>query len=189
MPPEIIVALVLLGFVAAVIASITGGNSLLTVPAMMIAGMAPGTAVATNMLVVTSLSAGATARFRSAEAIPLHPTLGLALVSVPGSMLGALVATHVSEQFLRATIALAVVVMATVILFQPDFGAGSRVSSRPRRIFGYVALGLWSIYGGMFSGGYATVLTMGCVGLFGLRLVEGVAVTKVVNLLGSLAQL
>jgi hypothetical protein len=48
-------------------------------------------------------------------------------------------------------------------------------------------MGAWGIYGGMFSGGYATVLTLGCVGLFGLRLLEGITVTKVVNFAGSLA--
>jgi uncharacterized protein len=179
--------LALVGFVAAIIASITGGNSLITVPVMILAGMAPGTAVATNMLVLTSLSAGAAARFRKAGVFPLHPTLGLVAASIPGSMLGAFVAVHVSDSFLRTTIAVAFVVMATLIWFQPELGARRSLPSRRRRLFGYAALGAWSIYGGMFSGGYATVLTMGCVGLFGLPLLESVALTRVVNLLGSFA--
>jgi hypothetical protein len=182
-----LVGLALLGFVAALVASITGGNSLITVPVMILAGMAPGSAVATNMLVVTSLSAGAAARFRRAGAIPLHPTVGLIVASVPGSMLGAFIALHVSDSFLRTTVAVAAVAMAILILFQPDLGARASLPSRRRRLLGYAALGLWSVYGGMFSGGYATVLTMGCVGFFGLPLLEGVALTKVVNLLGSLA--
>ncbi len=182
-----LVALALVGFLASLVASITGGNSLITVPAMMVAGMAPGTAVATNMLVVTSLSAGAAARFRTAKAIPRHPTFGLIAVSIPGSMLGAMTATKVSDGFLRSAIAVAVVAMAVLVLLQPEFGVRTKVPSNRRRVFGYFSLGLWSVYGGMFSGGYATVLTMGCTALFGVRLLDGVALTKVVNLFGSLA--
>ena len=182
-----LVGLALLGFVAAAIASITGGSSLLTVPVLMLSGMDPATAVATNMLVLTSLSAGAAARFRRAGGIPLHPTAGLVLVSVPGSMLGAFLAVNVSETFLRTTVAVAMLGMTSLILLQPDFGQRAKLPSQRRRVLGYATLGLWSIYGGLFSGGYATVLTLGCAGLFGLTLLDSVAATRVINLAGSLA--
>jgi uncharacterized membrane protein YfcA len=182
-----LIALALLGFVASVVASVTGGSSLITVPVLMLSGMAPANAVATNMLVLTSLSAGAAARFRKAGTIPRQPTLGLVALSVPGSMLGALFAVRMNEDFLRGVVAVAMVAMTLLILLQPDFGLRPRVSSRRRRIWGYAVLGVWSIYGGMFSGGYATALTMGCTALLGLPLLDSVAVTRVVNLAGSLA--
>jgi len=98
-----LVGLALLGFVAAAIASITGGSSLLTVPVLMLSGVDPATAVATNMLVLTSLSAGAAARFRRAGGIPLHPTAGLVLLSVPGSMLGVRHRPHVGLRWIVRT--------------------------------------------------------------------------------------
>jgi hypothetical protein len=55
------------------------------------------------------------------------------------------------------------------------------------RLIGYVAMAAWGVYGGMFSGGYATVLTLACVALFGLPFLEGIAVTKIVNFAGSFA--
>jgi hypothetical protein len=55
------------------------------------------------------------------------------------------------------------------------------------RVVGYVAMAAWGVYGGMFSGGYATVLTLACVAFFGPHLLEGITVTKVVNFAGSVA--
>jgi hypothetical protein len=172
-------------FVAGIFAAITGGTSLLTVPVMLVAGMRDGSAVATNMLVITSLSIGSALRFRRAGIAPGNPTVGLVLVSLPGSVLGACLAVHMSELALRTVIAVALVGMTIVLGFQP------KLTTRPRavrtRIAGYVAMAIWAIYGGMYSGGYATVLTLACVFFFGLSLLEAIAVAKVVNLAGSLA--
>lgn len=179
--------LALVGFGAATIASVTGGSSLLIVPVLIQAGLSPVDAVATSMLVLTSLSIGAAVRFQGAHAIPRHPTLGLTALSVPGSLVGAFAAIRLGDDVLRFVIGLATLAMAIVIVLQPHFGAAPRPRSQRLRLAGYVALGLWSIYGGMFSGGYATVLTLGCTGLFGLTLLESVALTRVVNLAGSLA--
>jgi hypothetical protein len=84
--------LVAMSFVAAMFAAITGGNSLLTVPVMMLAGMDAASAVATNMFVLASLSLGATVRFLRSRVVPLHSTAGLIMVSVPASILGAFLA-------------------------------------------------------------------------------------------------
>jgi len=143
--------------------------------------------VATNMFVLASLSLGAAVRFLRARAVPVHPTAGLILVSVPGSVLGAFLAVLMSELALRSIIAVAMVAMGFLLAFQPQLGASRRERSPRMRVVGYVAMAAWGVYGGMFSGGYATVLTLACVAFFGLRLLEGIAVTKVVNLAGSLA--
>jgi uncharacterized membrane protein YfcA len=179
--------LVAVGFVAGVFAAITGGNSLLTVPVMMLAGMDAASAVATNMVVLASLSLGAVVRFLRSRVVPFHPTAGLILVSVPGSILGAFIAVWMSELVLRTIIAVAIVGMGFLLAFQPQLGAAKRERSPRTRLLGYVAMAAWGVYGGMFSGGYATVLTLACVAFFGVRLLEGIAVTKVVNFAGSFA--
>jgi uncharacterized membrane protein YfcA len=172
-------------FVAGIFASITGGTSLLTVPVMLVAGMSAGDAVATNMLVITSLSLGSVLRFRSAGVTSRNPTVGLVLVSLPGSLLGTHLAVGMNEAALRTVIAVALVGMTIVLALQP------KLASRPRasrtRAAGYAAMAVWAVYGGMYSGGYAMVLTQACVFFFGLSLLEAIAIAKVVNLAGSLA--
>jgi hypothetical protein len=41
------------------------------------------------------------------------------------------------------------------------------------------------VYGGLFSGGYTTLLTFVCVGVLGASLLEAVGLTKVVNFASS----
>jgi uncharacterized membrane protein YfcA len=175
------------GFCAAAVGAITGGNSLLTVPAMLLAGMDARTAVATNMLGVTFLSAGATARFLRARAIPRRPTGGLILLALPGSILGAFVAMRLGDAALRLIISVAMLGMAAFIALAPRFGETAQARSGRARALGYALSAVWAIYGGLFSGGYTTVLTFGCVVLFGSTLVEAVALTKPVNFAGSAA--
>jgi uncharacterized membrane protein YfcA len=185
--PSTIALLALVAFVAAAIGAITGGNSLLTVPALLLAGMDPGTAVGTNMLAVTFLCAGAAARFARARAIPRHPTLLLTVTALPGSVIGGLVAVRVSEATLRLIISTAMLAMSILFAAQPRLGEAPATRPPSLRAFGYVAMAAWAVYGGLFSGGYTTVLTMTCVLLLGTGLVETVALTKVVNLAGSAA--
>lgn len=51
---------------------------------------------------------------------------------------------------------------------------------------GYLATTALGVYGGLFSGGYVTVLTTVFVALFGMTFLQAVATTKVVNLGSSL---
>src|SRR5262245_35357418 len=99
-----IAALAAVAFVAAVIGAITGDNSLLTVPSILLAGMEPRVAVASNMIVVVALSGSAAARFTREKMVPRNPTWGLLLTGIPGSVVGAFVALHISPQALRTII-------------------------------------------------------------------------------------
>jgi uncharacterized membrane protein YfcA len=174
-------------FIAAVLGAITGSTSLVTVPAMILAGMDASSAVGTNMLALVFLSAGATLRFQRAHSIPRHPTLGLAIVSIPGSLVGALVATLLRASVLRAVVAVAVIVMAVFVAVGQRFGEAPRSRSRTTKVAGYAVAAILAVYGGVFSGGYATMLTLTVVACFGTTLVAGIALTKPVNLIGSMA--
>ncbi|HVZ34348.1 MAG TPA: sulfite exporter TauE/SafE family protein [Polyangiaceae bacterium] len=130
-------ALAAASFVAGIFAAITGGTSLLTVPVMLITGMSAGTAVATNMLVITSLSVGSALRFRSAGVTPWKPTVALVALSVPGSVLGASLAVHMNELALRTVIAVALLGMTIVLAWHPKLEARTRTPST--RVAGYLA--------------------------------------------------
>jgi len=58
--------------------------------------------------------------------------------------------------------------------------------SHSRRVVGYVATFILAVYGGLFSGGYVTMLTAVFVFFFGLTFLQSVATTKVINLFSSL---
>jgi uncharacterized protein len=49
----------------------------------------------------------------------------------------------------------------------------------------YLLTFVLGIYGGLFSGGYVTLLTAVCVGIYGMRYSEAVASTKLINVFSS----
>ncbi len=182
-----IVALCGIGWLAATLGAIAGGNSLLTVPAMVLFGMEPHAAVATNMFAITFLCIGAAIRFARSEHLVFHPTIGLAALAIPGSILGAYVALSVAASTLRTIVGISMLGIVTLLVLAPSFGQKAHEISKGRRVAGYTIAAVWAIYGGLFSGGYTTVLTIGAVALFGVSLVQAVALTKFVNLASSLA--
>jgi uncharacterized membrane protein YfcA len=183
----VITAICATGFLASIVGAIGGGNSLITVPVMIFLGMSAKSAVATNMIGVLALSIGASARFAVSGDIPRKPTLGLVLLAIPGSALGALIATQVPESALRLIVAIATVGAAIFLISQPSFGASTGTPTKHRQRIGWAIAAVWAIYGGLYSGGYVTLLTIGATYFFGTRLIESVALVKVVNIASSAA--
>lgn len=181
------VILILLFFVTSFIGVVTGSNSLITVPTMFQFGIDPKVAVATNMFGLTFMSIGASIPFLRRGTIDFRrtwPLVGLTLVS---SALGALLAVVMSSGSLRLTISAAMIVVALFILFRNDVGlkAAEAVSTRSAIATYVLAFGL-GVYGGLYSGGYVTMLTTVLVAFFGMTFSEAVASTKVINIFSSM---
>ncbi len=80
--------------------------------------------------------------------------------------------------------------MALLVIFmlaRPQSTARTVTVPAPAPVLGYVLTFVLGIYGGLFSGGYTTLMTVLGVAAFGLRMVESVALMKVVNLVSCVA--
>jgi len=173
--------------VAAAVGAITGGHSLVGVPLLIFFGLEPTVAVATNMAGVAALSLGAAARFTGGGHVGKHPTIALTLLAIPGAVLGARITVELPAQVLQGIIATAMIALVVFIAMKPDWGSERSSLSRRRVVLGYAAATIWAVYGGLFSGGYTTVLTVLVVACFGTTLLEAVATTKWINLANSAA--
>ena len=58
-------------------------------------------------------------------------------------------------------------------------------ASRTLETAGYVATFILGIYGGLFSGGYVTILTAVFVAMFHMSFLEAIATTKLINIFSS----
>jgi uncharacterized membrane protein YfcA len=174
-------AMVLTGAVGA----ITGGNSLINVPIMIMVGMTPRQAVATNMFAVTFMTISATARFARARILKWNLLLPLGIITAITSALGALIAVKLPETVVKLVVGIS---MGALVVFIAVYRkAEPPAPSRARRMTGYVVSTLLGIYGGFFSGGYTTLMTVLCTVCFSLTMMESVAVTKPVNLISCAA--
>jgi hypothetical protein len=184
--PGAVLAISLVSFATAILGVVTGGNSLVLVPAMLALGLNPRVAVATNMMVVTFLALSGWIRFARHEPIRWDLTRPLVIITLVTSWVGARLVGLLSDGAVHGLVVGSVLAMLVIILVQPRFGEhAARDISRRQLVVGLVVSALLGIYGGLFSGGYTTLMTFVSVGLLGASLREAVGLTKVVNFASS----
>jgi uncharacterized protein len=171
--------------VTGAVGAITGGNSLINVPLMIMVGMTPRQAVATNMFAVMFMTISATARFARARILRWDLLLPLGIITAVTSAIGALVAVKLPETVVKVVVGISMAALVLFIALQRK--AEPPPPSATRRRLGYAAATLLGIYGGFFSGGYTTLMTVLCTVCFSLTMIESVAVTKPVNLISCAA--
>lgn len=182
MSPGLIALLSGLVFVTSIVGVVTGGNSLVNVPVMILAGLEPRTAVATNMFALTFMTFSATARFARDRLVSWRLALPLCVLTLVTSAAGAQLTVVLPERTVKTIVAVSMVAMMVILAARPRFGQAARETTPLGRAAGYVLAAVLGIYGGLFSGGYTTLLTFVSVGCFGITLLEAVGLTKLVNL-------
>lgn len=182
-----IVLLAAIMVVTGAVGAITGGNSLINVPLMMLVGMSSRQAVATNMFAVLFMTVSATARFAQGKLIALRWLAPLCLITAASSALGAELAVKLPEAVVKAIVGISMALLVAFMALRPGATSRSQSILPPAALLGFVLTFLLGIYGGLFSGGYTTLMTMVGVACFGLRMIESVALMKPVNLISCAA--
>ena len=178
--------LAIIFFLTSSVSVVTGSTSLITVPVLIAFGFEPHVAVATNMLALIFMSAGGSLPFAFRGVIERRVLpLGIVLTII-GSALGATLLLSIHTTSLQLTIALAMIAIALSSLVQHDREPGQRPVTFASQAGGYLLTFALAVYGGLFSGGYVTMLTAVFVFLLGLSFLQAVATTKVLNVFSSL---
>jgi uncharacterized protein len=192
-----LVLLVLAFFFTSLIGVVTGSNSLITVPLMFQLGIDEKVAVATNMFGLTFMAIGGTIPFLRQGTIEAGKLSPLIVVTVIGSAIGAALVGLITNSAIKLIV---VVAMVTVVLFtllrkkprpRDDHAMGTESlegTARVAKLTGYpvmIAAFLLAIYGGLYSGGYVTVLTAALIAFSGLTFAQSIAATKLINVFSS----
>lgn len=176
-------------FAAGFVDAIAGGGGLITVPSLLLAGVPPVGAIATNKLQGTFGVLSSTLTFLRAGRIEgrlIPPLFGAAFM---GGVIGAGIAHVVPTGFLRLTIPFILVAIALYVLASPKLGDSD---ARPRMGIGAFALsaGLGiGVYDGVFGPGAGTFYLIGLILLCGFQMVRAIAHTKLMNLASNLGAL
>ncbi len=182
---DLLIVLIIVFFLTSVIGVVTGSNSLITVPAMFQAGIDPKVAVATNMFGLVFMAIGSTIPFvrqRRIEFAKVTPLIALTLIS---SAIGALLVGVITDNGIKLIVSVAMIAVVIFTLLRHDDGSAVTKTSSYAKPLTYVLVFLLGIYGGLFSGGYVTILTAVCVGFYGMKYGEAIASTKLINLFSS----
>ena len=187
MPASSLILLILLFFVTSAVGVVTGSNSLITVPVMFQFGIEPRVAVATNMFGLTFMAIGATLPFLKQGVISRKRVTPLILLTIVGSAIGAILVAFISDKTMPVIVSVSMIAVCIFTFLKPNAGvAKTDIVSRNSYIVAFVLTFLLAIYGGLYSGGYVTLLTASFVAFFGMTFTEAVASTKLINVFSSL---
>lgn len=187
MSPTALILLVLLFFITSMVGVVTGSNSLVTVPVMFQFGIEPKVAVATNMFGLLFGAAGATLPFLKTGVLDRRRLTPLVLITLVSSALGAALVGLIKSEVIPIIVSVSMIAVVVFTLLKRKAGlepAGA--ISAGTRVFAYVLTFFLGIYGGLYSGGYVTILTAVFVGFLGMTFTEAVAGTKLINVFSSL---
>ena len=165
--------------------AIAGGGGLITVPALLAAGLPPHFALGTNKAQSVWGSSSALVAFWRAGRVDRRQAVFTFPLGLVGSLVGAALVTMIDRDALRP-IVIAMLIGAAVLLVvrKPN---REQDAQRPRRwAAALLALSIGA-YDGFFGPGTGTFLIVGFVALCGRSLVHASADAKVVNFASNLA--
>jgi uncharacterized membrane protein YfcA len=183
--PLAIALLALAGFAAGFVDSIAGGGGLVTLPALLAAGLPPHAALATNKgQAVFGTVSSVVGYARSGAVDRKRAPLGF-LLGFVGSLLGALAQLAVRPQLLRP-IVIALLAGAAVVVAWPR-PAAKRAPLARAALWGGLAALVLGAYDGFFGPGVGTMLIVSFVLVYADSLTRASGNAKVVNGAANLA--
>jgi len=178
---HLLLFLFLAAFVAGFIDSIAGGGGLITVPAMLIAGIPPLETLGTNKLQSLFGSASATSAYARRGHVTLGEQLPMAVMSAIGGALGAVLATIVPGDVLRASLPFLLIAIGLYFAIKPNLSDSDRHRRITPFLFGITFVPAIGFYDGVFGPGTGSFFMLSFVSLAGFGLLKATAHTKFLN--------
>lgn len=178
---EILLILLAAGFLAGFVDSIAGGGGLIALPAMLLTGMPPLTALATNK--IQGLFGAATAAFTYARGghVDLRQQIWPALISFAASIIGALLISQLPTDLIRWILPVLLVGVALFFAFQRGLNDTDRDRRLSPSVFAITMVPLIAAYDGLLGPGTGSFFMLAFVSLAGYGILKATAHTKLLN--------
>lgn len=178
---DLVVILAFAAFAAGLIDSIAGGGGLITVPALLLAGLSPVEALGTNKLGGMFGSGSATIAYASKGHVDLRKQLPTAAAAAIGGALGALLATVVPGEWMRAFLPALMIAVALYFALKPNMDDVDKARRMTPFLFGLIFVPAIGFYDGVFGPGTGSFFMLGFVTLLGYGVLKATAHTKLLN--------
>ncbi|MDO5058840.1 MAG: TSUP family transporter [Neisseria sp.] len=174
---------------AGFIDAIAGGGGLLTLPALLAAGVPAAAALGTNKLQASGGSFAASLYFVRQGAVDLQALRFCIAMTFTGAAAGALTVQLMNVDDLKTLLPFLVFAIGLYFLFSPNIGQGSGKARLSLAAFALTAaLGI-GFYDGVFGPATGSFLTLAFISLLGFALPQAVAHAKVLNFTSNFASL
>jgi len=151
------VALAAGGFVCGVLNALAGGGSFVTLPLLLLVGLPPQVANATNRIAIVLQCVAGVWTYHRHNVRPWKDVPSLAVPLVLGAVPGAYLATVLDEEIFRKVVAVLIGAMAMTVFVDPKRWEGKSEGGRvPLRL--YPLLFALGFYGGFLQAGIGVLL-------------------------------
>lgn len=179
-------------FLAGLVDAISGGGGLISLPAYLIAGLPPHTAIATNKMSSTCGTALATLRFIKNKLVNFKLALPAAVAAVIGATIGANLSLLVTETVLLYLMIAILPVCAFLVLNKKLFHDGSEdeiiLNKRTYKIAIVIAI-VVGLYDGFYGPGTGTFLIVAFTVFAKFSIKTANAQAKIINLTSNITSL
>ncbi|WP_336646648.1 TSUP family transporter [Microbacterium sp. USHLN186] len=179
-----LILVVIAAFGAGWIDAVVGGGGLLQLPAvLLIPGITPVQALATNKLGSIFGTATSSVTYYRRARPDIRTALPMAVIALAGSFGGAAVATVLPASAFKPIIVVALLAVALFTAFRPQLGAATalRFSGHRHHIAAGAAGLVIGFYDGLIGPGTGTFLVITLVALLGYDFLQSSAKAKIVN--------
>lgn len=190
----VIAFLVVAAFFAGVVDAIAGGGGLLTVPALLSAGLPPHLALGTNKGQAVFGAASSVISFWKRGAIDKSQAPLSFAAGFVGSVGGAFLLTLISPKPLRPLVLILLLIASAIVMFPrrtraEDVRVEDAADERGASTWLFPTLFLLGMYDGFFGPGVGTLLIVVLSSFFGQSFVHASGNAKVVNFASNVAAL
>ncbi|MFN8208046.1 MAG: sulfite exporter TauE/SafE family protein [Bacteroidales bacterium] len=160
-----VAAVLLVGFAAGFINTISGSGSLLTLPLLIFLGLPAPVANGTNRVSILFQTSISSFGYHRRKLLNLKKGLSLAVPATLGALAGAVIAADLDEKILKQAIGVLLLCMLVIILIKPERWFKPAGIPQPTRMgpWQWLILFVIGIYGGFIQAGVGFLLLAGLV--------------------------
>ena len=191
--PELTLDLILLllgaAFAAGFVDAIAGGGGLITLPVLMLAGVSPAQALATNKVQGAFGAATAAISYAARGLVDLRAQWRLALIAGLAGAAGAVLISSVPTDGLRLVLPVVLIGIAAFFALKPGLDDLDRVRRMAPWAFAAFAVPLVGFYDGLIGPGAGSFYMIAFVTLAGYGVLKATAHTKLLNFASNIGGL
>ena len=189
----VLALLALAGLAAGFVDAVVGGGGLIQLPALLLGlpGAAPVEILATNKLAsICGTTVSSATYYRRIKPDP-HTFLPLMLLAFIGSLMGAVVASHIPQSAFEPIVLVALIVVGAYVVLKPTLGESTVLRfSGHRHTAAAMVTGLAiGFYDGALGPGTGSFFVFTLVGLLGYSFIQASAKARLANWATNLAAL
>ncbi|MDB6074473.1 MAG: rane protein [Verrucomicrobiaceae bacterium] len=185
----VLLLLFIAGLSAGFVDAVAGGGGLITVPALLWAGLPVQWTLGTNKMQSSCGTALAVSRYAKAGLVTWKEVRLAVLFTFIASILGAIAVGSLSKEVLKVIVPWLMLAVAVYSLLSPKMGDEQRAARLSAVAFAVLGGTVLGFYDGFFGPGTGSFWTISLITLRGLELTRATAFTKVVNLASNLGSL